>query len=315
MGLATQPLAYHNQGHYSWFFPEMNATLMHQAFVKRRTVLVGDSTLYYLTNTLLYLMFPDQDETSEHFFKKHDPNTTINWLGFRGVNARMNCDWEHVWDLIVGRQPDIIVVNWGFHMLHAFELGRDVQLCNVDQWIHYETMFLERALQVAIESQTTRLLLFKTNNLVCGERNKYIRKTTEKIQARDETFLYKCMTALENLLKKQPQIVMYPDSLQKLKDQNPNYTQSDIHVTRQQMEEYCWNGAFEEGGSRHLHDRLIKFLHNATIPDNLTVAVFNDHDLESCLYTPQEDGRHYKELNAQRIRLLAHEINCLYPKS
>ena len=47
------------------------------------------------------------------------------------------------------------------------------------------------------------------------------------------------------------------------------------------------------------------------LPLNLTVDIYNDHDMEKCAYTSKWDGLHYHTLQIPRIRMLAHMIKCL----
>ena len=82
-----------------------------------------------------------------------------------------------------------------------------------------------------------------------------------------------------------------------------------------QLEDYCAESAFVEASARRLNERLESFVATAKINPlnaNISIEIYNDHDLESCGYTQRSDGVHYQLLAFPRIRLLAHMIQCLW---
>ena len=209
-----------------------------------------------------------------------------------------------LWGRIRQWQPHVLVVNAGLHWLHFQGGGRDSSLKQVQMWIHYEA-WLEQVVQLA-EEIGTKLLLFKTTNRICGD--KYLgayAKTFATIQQERQgtakpTFFPRCVKQLLQLQDNATDINLVGRF-------------STENITR-----YCQEGTFDEVGVQNLNDRLFHFVQNMldrkATTSNLTISIFNDHDVFTCSYTREADGRHYHPLNLLRIRLLANMVQELYGK-
>ncbi|CAB9522861.1 Cyclin-Dependent Kinase (Partial), partial [Seminavis robusta] len=308
-----------------WTFPPLSTQLLQSAFGGRSIALVGDSTLFYTAQWMHRLMdsssnnnaIPNHlleslphrnlsnafDAITDYFthsnhtrydttsFSTQLPtatNTTghILWKGFRGTNQRKNCLFDqYVWPSILNpqlspgntnntiRTPDILIANWGLHMFYRAIL----KPCNVDMWFHYED-WLHKVVQVAQQTGTVQLLLFKTTNLICHNLT----------QQQQSTKQAKCR-----------------EKLQHFQNEMTTLTESDI-------QRYCENGLMLDRSARALNSRLERFVRALQPPPGLTVAIYNDYDLEDCRYTADNDGIHFHPLQLPRIRYMAHLIQCLY---
>ena len=336
-----------------WYFPPLDRTLLDTAFAGKRIALVGDSTIYYTLARLHQLLTnpPNINSTndaisSNYHTSPHNDTTeseiaqdvadrlaTMNltlannvvdqweermrlagsgtidndqqnvsldadgifykggnilWRGFHGPNVELNCDFEtNVWQDIQAQRPEILVVNWGTHMLFRPR----VQLCNVYQWLHYETFILERALQLA-RDVGTQLVLFKTTNRIC--------KNEERMREKHDRMCYSTLTRWRDQARK-------------------DGYQLGGNFTNDELQRYTDHSILLDSSSQTLNQRLEDFVakldHKALSKEyNMTVAIYNDHDMETCAYTPADDGLHFKSLQLPRIRLLAHMINCLWKK-
>ena len=333
-----------------WYFPPLDRSLLDTAFGGKRIALVGDSTIYYTLARLHQLLknppnvesannilsssnndnIPNKNTTESATTQdvadrlatmnltlannivdqweermrlagsstNNDNNVSLDtdgifykggnilWRGFHGPNVELNCDFEaNVWQDIQAQRPEILVVNWGTHMLFRPR----VQLCNVYQWLHYEQFILERALQLA-RDVGTQLVLFKTTNRIC--------KNEERMREKHDRMCNSTLTRWRDQARK--------DGYQ----MGGNFTNEELQL-------YTNHSILLDSSSQALNQRLNDFVakldHNALSKEhNMTVAIYNDHDMESCAYTPADDGIHFKSLQLPRIRLLAHTINCLW---
>ncbi|CAB9512746.1 Cyclin-Dependent Kinase [Seminavis robusta] len=325
--------------------PRLDSTLLSQAFGGKRVALIGDSTLFQtlqrlhqiimltkpstegnnntaanqaeddflaklsntktLTKTVRALdaeagrrskgstRLVGMDALVEDVWYDHIMNAHIFWTGFRGYNMKDNCHgWKtQVWPKLHVERPDVIVANWGLHMLHHGIAPK--RPCNVHQFIHYEEDWLETVLQVAREVGT-KLLLFKTTNYICEERYpKQLQHGLADLAENTSTVVAKCITKIQKSNRRD--------------GEHYNLTDDDMH-------RYCIEGAGTDHNVQLLNDRLRKFVERAQtrVPPGLTIAVCNDHDMESCPYTRVDDGSHYPKLQLPRIRMLAHMVHCLW---
>ena len=209
----------------------------------------------------------------------------IKWLGFNGGTMQHNCEFgTRVWPQLLEHRPEIIVANWGLHMLFRPK----VQECNVPQFLNYEQFFLERTLQVARDAGT-RLVLFKTTNLMCKD---------EAV-----TLAKHAMFCNRTLI----QDVRHHES----------FVQR-FGLTNAQLQHYCDESAFVDASAQLLNQRLATFVTEAKtnpLNANITIEIYNDRALQSCSYTQWNDGVHFQLLAFPRIRLLAHMIQCLWETS
>ena len=166
---------------------------------------------------------------------------------------------------------------------------------------------------MARNTKSIQLVLFKTVNRICTSKydGKYRRAADlydkARVQQRQDqtggdTVLDRCARQLENKTYQNAENMAYQN------------------ISRVEIQQYCREATFDEFGAQQLNRRLQSFVEERqqsswkTI-QTPTLALFNDHDLQSCEYTKAEDGRHYHPLNLIRMRVLAHMIQALYPSS
>jgi len=297
--------------HFEGFTPN----LLQRAFFNRtgpvsRVILGGDSTLMFPSEKLVFLednprlMLPrNVSEANEALDSalgdKKKPDCTIKqsketrmkkrqheYVDFRRPKpegCRLSTQWKHIAD----RDPEVLVVNMGLHWTHfqAVAGARDVQACQAERWLDYEKDFLQSVLDKARRMPSMRLLLFKTTNYICEDVfNAAFAEANKLYHAKDKATMDSCRTAIQSMLPGRHE---------------------------RQIESYCHDGTINEQGAAHLNARLLKFVQQLQPEEgNLTVQVFNDHDLESCEYTREGDGRHYHALDLTRLRYLANVIMC-----
>lgn len=285
--------------------PGMDTDLLSAVFRGRRTVLMGDSTTRRLSKWLhALLQFADRDltdcgltngtlsEVNERaerltegmrYFRdgKHPPKTVEEPDGtyMRYVPLLGSCHSDE-WEDVIQMEPEVIVANRGLHWLHLINSGRNVKGCYIRKWLKYEA-WIDEVITMA-EASNAKVLLFKTTNLVCEEKFRDVWERGARLYSSgNEQMLSACIQFAQ---------------------------QAAPGLNRSRAELYCRNGTFNEAGAQHLNDRLYRQVQRRKNEVNLTLEVFNDHDVESCLYT--EDGRHYPELGLMRVRLLGNTISC-----
>ena len=229
------------------------------------------------------------------------------WDGYRGLAGPGGENYGILWERVRRWQPNILVVNAGLHWLHFQGAGRDAPLAHVRLWVAYEE-WMKEAIRLANDCGSS-LLLFKTTNRICEEKYAgiYADAVTRLAQERQgqnsttaPTFVDHCSQQLQDLQHQEPR----------------NTTvHSPRLLSKTDIVRYCREGTFDEVGVQHLNDRLFQFVRDmppANATSNLTISIFNDHDVMSCNYTKATDGRHYHPLNLMRIRLLANMVQTLY---
>ena len=258
--------------------------------------------------------------------------TVIVWDGYTGSTWENACQFGNdFWDRTRRVRPDIMVVNFGLHWLHLQGGGRDIPICYAYWWIHYEE-WLEQAFQVA-QASHTKLLLFKTTNFMCESKfTDHYTATLAKLKI-DRVQLQKDLQAAKGGYQishsddgthhNTPMFNICAEQLDRMITSNASLA-SPRYLSREDLYRYCSEGTFDEEGVRKLNARMVDFVQrkqeelrvaaaSTAAPPPPTVAVFNDHDLESCLYTTIRDGRHYRALNLVRIRVMANMIQALFP--
>eukprot|EP00581_Thalassiosira_minuscula_P018212 CAMPEP_0183716766 /NCGR_PEP_ID=MMETSP0737-20130205/10541_1 /TAXON_ID=385413 /ORGANISM="Thalassiosira miniscula, Strain CCMP1093" /LENGTH=569 /DNA_ID=CAMNT_0025946069 /DNA_START=12 /DNA_END=1721 /DNA_ORIENTATION=+ len=197
--------------------------------------------------------------------------------------AELNID--KVVDDLVNFRPKIIVANVGLHLLHLWNFGKDRG--NIESWLGYEDSLQEMV--VVAETAGAEVLLLKTTNFVCID--KYVgdwAKGVRLYNEHDEETLDKCFSSYKKT---------FPETMVR-----------DIDIM-----DYCKHAVIDERGSLGLNRRLHQFVESARgRHPSLKIAVFDDHDLETCETTAVEDGRHHHPINLARIRLLGNHLDCLY---
>lgn len=286
----------------NWEIPTLSKDLLMSAFGGRRVVLVGDSTTAYTMHWINNLMngttpellaslqqhtLTDGIQALKAWHKERNAPTDIIghkyedynqafilWLGYRGSSMHINCDFhKRQWPNVRKLKPEILLVNWGAHMLAT----KMIKTCNLYQWVHYE-QWLEGALDVAHETGV-KVLLFKTTNRICSQQ--------------PEDPVQECQG--------------WVDEMDPLYKHNPP---SMRNVSEADKKKYCQEGLLREDGAESLNARLVAYLPIAQKRyPSMKIALYNDHDLESCSQTL--DGIHYTALQLPRIRLFAHMVNCL----
>lgn len=306
----------------AWHFPGLSSQLLQAAFGGRKTMLIGDSTLFGLERWLQtlfsnvtahqqdalghmqltpadYAINPDvleqvgwEDDSPAEFLNDKD-GTYILWDGHRGDPGEEACQFDPIWSRVITLRPDILVVNFGLHWLHLMGGGRDVPLCSVQAWLHYD-QWLEQVVQVA-EEAGVKLLLFKTTNRVCQDHFWGEYSDTERLYERQDAYIMsRCKREIERLLD--------------------HHHGENVELSLDDITRYCTFGVLNEHGSKDLNNRLWNFVQTRQRTSNLIMDIFGDHDVQTCAYTEPNDGRHFHPLNLLRIRLLANMIQCLYPQ-
>lgn len=273
---------------------------------------------------------PSMQDAVNNIPPSKSKETVIVWDGYRGISGERACHWEldTFWDRTRQFRPDILVVNFGLHWLHLQGGGRDVPLCYAEWWLNYED-WLERAYQVAHESNIP-LILFKTTNYFCESKfNGQYSDTIAKFKVDREQLqqLYPSASLMDtdqnnilnNNYQNTPAFNLCATQLEHIRNLNATLAMAQI-LSAHNIYRYCSEGTFDEEGVRKLNARLLDFVKQKQKEQNngstltaaapSTVAIFNDHDLESCRFTL--DGRHYDPLLLVRIRVLANMVQALY---
>ena len=240
--------------------------------------------------------------------------TAVVWDGFRGSPGETACHFDSVWKRVFDIKPQILVVNFGLHWLHLMGAGRDVPLCYVEAWLTYED-WLQSIVDMARASESVKLLLFKTTNYVCedlfwgdyADGAALYKEGSKNVDTARQT----CRHLIQALVRD---------------NTAGNGLRIDM-LGAENITRYCSKAVLDEYGVKDLNHRLLEFVqkrqpkgtlqqvtttNRTNIKDAMTIAIFNDHDLQSCAYSEPNDGRHYHPLNLMRIRLLANMIQCLY---
>jgi hypothetical protein len=163
--------------------------------------------------------------------------------------------------------------------------------CKFENWLNYEA-WLDEVVQIA-QVVDARVLLFKTTNLMCTAKFTGVYATANNLyEAKDPAILQTCREKAGRAVR-------------------DGGAQS--RVGEEDIENYCFNGTFNEAGASYLNERVRKFVEkNQNISAKLFMGIYNDHDVETCPFTGGGDGRHYHPLNMLRIRLLANHLHqCL----
>ena len=226
-------------------------------------------------------------------------HTQLMFTGFRGDNFQYNCLWEeHAFSKIRSFQPDILVANFGIHLFHHSTIRSE---CLVRMWLNYEE-WLQEVVKLA-EQTKVKLLLFKTTNYICEDR--YPPGLREPIMLNKTTYVSICRGWFDDVVKHPPQ-----------------WGREIYNFTDEQIDRYCWEASGRDANSRLLNQRMRDFVTkikqkqaaeaSVDATSSLRIEIYNDHDMQTCRYTPVGDGSHYRDLFIPRIRLLAHMIHCLW---
>ncbi|KAL7468100.1 hypothetical protein ACHAXS_008328 [Conticribra weissflogii] len=324
--ISLRPWSSVDQKNKTIHFAGLDHNLLRDAFRGRRIVILGDSTLRNL-NQWLHKLLSTRNETSLDTLSSMNLSEANNFItsqvwescSLSGGDKHLECRGmsiapkTNLYDGTMVRfirgpptvpvsvdvcvnftdhfvsvkafQPDTIIANMGLWFLHFQTLHRTVGSCVAETWINYED-WLESLVTVA-EQSGAKVLVFKTTNFICVE--KYVGAFVEANR------LY---SDLDNAILK-----ACSDDIRA----GASAMTSDIDI-----ENYCMNGTFNDSGSRYLNERLYRFVekkqHDST--SRVKLRVLNDHDIQSCKYTPVGNARHYHEMNLARIRLLGNILTC-----
>ena len=331
-----------------WRFPRLDMDLLNSAFGNKRVALLGDSTLFYMvehlnpllnmTNQTLLGELSDTTNMTDAYFKVgyesalHDSTAgwrdmalepdwpikaggghvfrypssgaQVMWTGFHGMNMALNCRFdEYVWPEIRKYRPDVLVANWGIHMFHHGH-AYPKSLCLVDQFLRYQE-WLQTVLNLAKEVGT-KVLLFKTTNRICPEKYPQLLQDGVALQRNDtKAFMHNCVSTLERIMNDP----MAPEHAILAPNSSHGY-----YFIKSELYHYCWEAVGGDEAAQRLNRHMKKFIAKAQQDpsnENLTIALYNDHDMERCEYTTENDGSHFW-LHYPRIRLLSHMIQCLW---
>jgi hypothetical protein len=305
----------------SFSFSGLDEELLRKVFRGRRIAFVGDSTLFYMTKWLKRILDTEEDLTSLSSLNLTEANDLVNpisvnptrdknlgfgdgnpppirdsngtsiiWTGHAGRSAA--CSFKKSWNEVKRLRPEVLVVNFGLHWLHQYGGAppRNVGWCKFENWLNYEA-WLDEVVQIA-QVVDARVLLFKTTNLMCTAKFTGVYATANNLyEAKDPAILQTCREKAG----------------QRVSDGG-----AQSRVGEEDIENYCFNGTFNEAGVSYLNERVRKFVEkNQNISSKLFMGIYNDHDVETCPFTGDGDGHHYHPLNMLRIRLLANHLQCL----
>jgi len=324
--VSLRPWSTVDQKNETIHFAGLDHNLLRDAYRGRRIVILGDSTLRNL-NQWLHKLLSTENETSldtlssMNLSEANNFITTQVWKGcsLAGQDKHLVCKTmlmtpkTNLYDGTMVRfisgpttgtlsvdvcfnftdhfvsikklQPDIIIANMGLWFLHFQTSRRTVGSCIAETWINYEE-WLESLVTVAEESGA-KVLVLKTTNFICAEK-------------------YVGAFATANILYSNHDNVILRACSDNIRA-NASDTTADIDIAN-----YCMNGTFNDAGSGYLNERLYRFVDKKQHDSKCRVKlhVLNDHDIQSCKYTPLGNARHYHEMNLARIRILGNIMTC-----
>jgi len=297
-----------------------------RSFRGHRIAFMGDSTLLYLSKHLKAMLILDDDDhrlnrtkleydqmtlssaenaiqtkgktyinvkTSVH--AKYDnplDGTAMRWMGLAGFSLTGDSEDFINTMFLEGEelQPDVVVTNMGFHWVHL--CGHVDKFCPkhaggvvIQRWLHYRVHWLQRVYDWAVK-MNVKVLLFKTLNFICGDARTGDWATGDAAYTSfDKETIRNCTKRLEPL-------------------------SGPFLLSRTDIDDYCRHGQYTEVGVQHLNKVIVDFVNDVqNNPDgsNLTVGLFNDHDVENCDTTV--DGIHHRANLMLRGRLLANAID------
>ncbi|KAL7525969.1 hypothetical protein ACHAXR_001246 [Thalassiosira sp. AJA248-18] len=267
-------------------------------FRGKQIALMGDSTMYFLTQEIVS-MFRKKNawERTERLIsdesiilKTPDEGTHIEWMGLRFKHTGPEKDKivDEMFTKVQEMKPQILVANMGLHWMHLCGVtnwcARPGQGLLIKNWVNYKG-WLQRVYDMAVRVNSS-LLLFKTTNFMCNEKKK------GKWGVASSKYLSFDNKTIEDCYQ-----------------MNSPHSDSD-NISKRQIYNYCKYGQQTEIGTEYLNHQIREFVteKNENRPSNskLTLAVFDDHDVQGCNST--EDGIHHKGNLPLRIRLLANTI-------
>ncbi len=306
-------------------FPGLDEDLLATSFRGKRIVLLGDSTLRNMNMWLHQLLTTEDVETLQSLSAlnlseandllvnytwkkcemqshgrrelqcartqkipetKLDDGTEISFVWGPQFKEDECPDTESSSEYIKSLRPQIIVANMGLWWLHFQSKGRNQKGCVAETWMNYE-QWLNKTLVLAKEAGSSELI-FKTTNFICDEKytNRYAR-ANHLYRKSDEATIQECFNSIRD--------------------------SASVTTSNEDILDYCHHGTINNIGSKHLNERLFKFIDVVRETTSLKLSVLNDFEIQSCKYTSIKDGRHYQLLNLARIRLLGNLISCNQP--
>jgi hypothetical protein len=170
----------------------------------------------------------------------------------------------------------------------------------IKRWLNYEKDWLQRVYDLAIQVKA-KLLLFKTPNFICdSKRYGQWKKYSKLYLSYDKDAIADCIRLIKPLVV---------DAIHRF----------GRNITSKHLDDYCRYGQFTEDGGKYLNDQIFHFVqkihesldhesstNSSYVPNQLSVGIFNDHDVQNCEST--EDAIHHLLNMPIRIRLLANTI-------
>jgi hypothetical protein len=193
---------------------------------------------------------------------------------------------------------DLVVFNVGLHILHLIGTNLNVRPLSPDAygaWINYE-LFIKDFIKFLMKKKP-KIILIKTTNRICEGKFKgpWLDLSKKYNSNNNETINY----CVDHVLRKT----------------KSNTINNKTAITTNQISKLCKFGTLTSKGSIYLNERMKNVINDIQIHDdefissNITLGIFNDHDLDPCELT--DDGRHYPKTMLSRINLLANMLNCL----
>jgi hypothetical protein len=211
---------------------------------------------------------------------------------------------------------DLVVFNVGLHLFHLIgKNGRNSGPEKYRTWINYD-LYIKNIIKL-LSKRKPKIILMKTTNRICEDKfNKSWLKLSKKYNNNNNETINHCVDHVANVLKKEKRS---KTSTSTTTNDNNNITKTKIKttaiITTNQIKKLCQYGTMTSKGSNYLNERMkniindIKNNDNEFILSNITLGIYNDHDVQPCELT--DDGRHYYKTVLSRINLLANTmLNC-----
>jgi hypothetical protein len=228
----------------------------------------------------------DVNKVDMYYLKVSEINGTVTDTIFQYINNEMD-------------GADLVVFNVGLHLFHLIGPTNvhNMLPAAYQAWINYELM-IKDFIKLSIKKKP-KIILIKTTNIVCdGKFMNAWSDLSKKYNNNDKETINYCIDHVS-------------------KATNISTTNNKTVITTNQISKLCQFGAMTSKGSIFLNERMKNVINDIQINDdefissNITLGIYNDHDLQSCELSRKGDGRHYKKTLLSRINLLAIMLNCL----
>jgi hypothetical protein len=221
---------------------------------------------------------------------------------------------------------DLVVFNVGLHLFHLIGdktkniKGRNSGPEEYRTWIHYD-LYIKNIIKL-LSKRKPKIILMKTTNRICEDKfNMSWLELSKKYNSNNNETINYCVDHVTNKLKEEEEKRSKTSTSTTNNNNNNNITKTKTKtkttaiITTNQIKKLCQYGTMTSKGSNYLNERMkniindIKNNDNEFISSNITLGIYNDHDVQSCELT--DDGRHYYKTVLSRINLLANTLlNC-----